>query len=65
MGMTISLLLIAAGAILRYAVTFDAEGFNLGVVGLILMVVGAIGVVLSLVYWASWGGFARRDRDLG
>ena len=64
MGLTISLLLIAAGAILRYAVTAEAEGFNLSAVGVILMVVGAIGVVLSLVYWASWGGFnSRRTID--
>jgi hypothetical protein len=64
-----SLLLIAAGAILRYAVTADAEGVQLDEVGLILMIVGAAGFVISLLYEALWAGersryyrFWRRER---
>lgn len=60
MGIVLSLLLIAVGAILKFAVTADADGINLGTAGVILMIVGGIGVVLSLIFWASWGGFGRR-----
>jgi hypothetical protein len=44
-----SLFLIAAGAILRYAVTDSVSGVDLTVVGLILMIVGVVGLVLSLL----------------
>ncbi len=62
MGVVVSLILIALGAILAFAVTGEAEGVDLDVVGIILMVVGLIGFLLSLMYWSSWGGpgFARR-----
>ena len=63
MGFGASLVLIAAGAILWWAVDVDAEGFNLDTVGVILFVVGAVGLALSLVFWPSWGGFGGyRDR---
>ncbi len=55
MGLGISLVLIALGAILRWAVTASTSGVDLRVVGLILLVVGIIGLVLSLVFWASLG----------
>jgi hypothetical protein len=44
-----SLFLIAVGAILAFAVSVQTEGFNLNTIGMILMIVGGIGVVLSLV----------------
>lgn len=59
MGITVSLILIAAGAILRWAVTASTSGIDLQIVGMILLVVGIIGVVISLVFWSSWGGFRR------
>jgi hypothetical protein len=62
MGFGASLVLMAAGAILWWAVTVDAEGVNLNTVGMILFVVGAVGLVLSLVFWSSWGGFGSRRR---
>jgi uncharacterized protein DUF6458 len=43
-----SLFLIAVGAILRYAVTADVAGIDLHIAGLILMIVGAVGLVISL-----------------
>jgi hypothetical protein len=60
MGITTSLILIAAGAIMRFAVTAQASGFSIHTVGVILMIVGIIGAVLSIAFWASWGGFNRR-----
>jgi Domain of unknown function (DUF6458) len=44
-----SLFLIAVGAVLAFAVSVEAEGFNLNTIGYILMAVGALGVVLTLV----------------
>lgn len=46
----------------RLDVEVDAEGLNLDAVGVILMIVGGIGMVASLIYWNSWGGFSRRRR---
>jgi hypothetical protein len=54
-----SLFLIAVGAILKYAVTASVSGINLHVVGVILMVAGAIGLVLGLFMYASARG--RRE----
>ena len=59
MGIGTSIFLIAAGAILRYAVTASVAGVKLEVVGLILMIVGALGVVLSLIRATA---LARRRR---
>jgi hypothetical protein len=62
MGITISLLFAAAGAILLWAVDATVSGLNIHTVGVILLVVGIIGFVMSLVFWSSWGGFgAARD----
>jgi hypothetical protein len=60
MGIAFSLLIAAAGAIMRFAVTVHGHGFNVHTTGLILMIVGAVGVLLSIMFWASWGGFGRR-----
>jgi hypothetical protein len=47
--------LIAVGAILRYAVTASVSGIDLVTVGLILMIVGAVGLFISLLYITTWG----------
>jgi hypothetical protein len=60
MGIGVSLLLIAAGAILKFAATATTSGVNLNTVGVVLMVVGAVGLLLSLIFWSSWGGLGRR-----
>lgn len=60
MGLGISIFLIAVGAILRFAVTATVAGVNIQTVGVILMIVGVIGLVLSFVFWASWG-LGRRE----
>ena len=61
MGISLSILLIAVGAILAWAVNAETSGIDLQVAGIILVVVGAIGFVASLIFWSSWGGFGNRD----
>jgi hypothetical protein len=56
MGIGVSLILIAAGAILTWAVNATVSGVDINAIGVILMVVGAVGLVLSLMFWSSWGG---------
>jgi hypothetical protein len=55
MGMSVSLLLIAAGLVLLIATTLNAVGW-------ILLIVGVIGILLSLVFWSAWGGFGGGAR---
>jgi Domain of unknown function (DUF6458) len=61
-----SIFLIAVGAILRYAVTASVSGINIATVGLILMIVGIAGLVLSIFYMLTWGSrrgaVVERDR---
>ena len=54
-----ALALIAVGAIFRFAITTSVNGIDLPAVGVILMIIGAIGVVLWLIFWSPW---ARRRR---
>jgi hypothetical protein len=62
MGIGMSLILAAAGAILIWAVDAQVSGVDLTVVGVILLIVGIAGALLSLAFWSSWGGFGgRRD----
>jgi len=53
-----SIFLIAVGAIIRYGVTFHVAGVSRPVIGLILMIAGIVGVVLSLIYMATARGRA-------
>ena len=62
MGISVSILLIAVGAILTWGVTAEAEGLDVNAIGVILMIVGVLGLVISMLFWSSWGGFRRRDR---
>lgn len=55
-----SLFLIAVGAILKFAVTAEVSGVSLETVGTILMIIGAFGLVLSMLFLASW-----RERRAG
>ncbi len=56
MGLGVSLILIAAGAIMAWAVHVSATGFNVHTVGYILLVVGIVGALLSMIFWSSWAG---------
>lgn len=49
-----SIFLVAVGAILRYAVTATVSGLSLTTVGLILMIVGIAGILLSIFYMLAW-----------
>ena len=57
MGISISLIFAAAGAVLIWAVHTTASGFSIHTAGIILLVVGVIGFAVSLAFWSSWGGF--------
>ena len=57
MGIGVSLILIAVGAILTWAVTDNVSNVDLSTIGVILMVVGLAGGLISLMFWSSWGGF--------
>jgi nitrogen fixation-related uncharacterized protein len=53
-----SILLIAVGAILKWAVTAQVKGFDIQTAGTVLFVVGLVGLVLALIYTFWW---ARRS----
>ena len=56
MGIGVSLILIAAGAVLVWGINGDIGSVNEDAIGWILMIVGAIGLVLSMIFWSSWAG---------
>lgn len=62
MGIGVSLILIAVGAILTWAVNATVSGLDINTIGIILMIVGAIGLVLSLMFWSTWGGVGAGAR---
>jgi hypothetical protein len=64
MGIGVSIFLIAIGAVLRFAVHVSATGFSIHSIGVILIVVGAIGLVVSLL-WASLAGRRRGGPAVG
>jgi hypothetical protein len=74
MSLGTSLFLIALGAVLRFAVSVSTHGFSIHTIGVILMIVGAVGLVISLLWMTMWrdratrragyvdrSGYARRD----
>lgn len=64
MGIGVSIFLIAVGLILALAINVDTEGaVDVPMVGWILVVVGIVGMLLSLIFWSSWGGMGSYRRD--
>ena len=65
MGLGVGLILTAVGAVLAWAVTESPNGVNIHTIGYILLVVGIVGMLVSLVFWSSWAGpgyfTGRRD----
>jgi hypothetical protein len=64
MGIGVSIFLIAVGLILALAVHANTNGtVDVATVGWILVVVGAVGMLLSLIFWSSWGGLGGYRRE--
>ena len=62
MAVGTSLILIAVGAILAFAVDYELTGVDIRTVGWILVVVGGIGLVFSLLFLTSFTPFGRAGR---
>ena len=62
MGIGVSVFLLAVGAILAFAVDLTVQGLDLDTVGVILMVVGAIGLLVSLLFLSGMTPYGR-DRE--
>lgn len=60
MRIGVSIFLIAVGAILRFALETSVEGIDLGMTGVILMVAGVVGLLISLAFWISLSPSRRR-----
>jgi hypothetical protein len=56
MGFGIGIFLAAVGAVLAFAVSKTVSGVDIHAVGWILLIVGIVGVVLSMIFWSSWAG---------
>ena len=67
MGFGVSLILTAVGAVLAWAVNASSSAVDINTVGIILLVVGIVGMVVSSVFWSSWAGpgfFVRSRRTV-
>ena len=64
MPLGLSLLLIAAGAIMKWAISVNGDGFDINTIGVILMIVGAVGLLISLFLFNPWmdRGYGERRR---
>ena len=56
MGLGVGIFLAAIGAILIWAVNADVSGVNVHAIGWILLIVGIVGIILSMIFWSSWAG---------
>lgn len=59
MSLGISLFLIAVGAVLAFAINYTASGVDIAAVGWILMAVGFVGILMYLLFLASFAPFTR------
>ena len=64
MGIGVSLFLLALGAILTFAVEVTAEGFNINTIGVILMIIGGLGLLLTLLFWSDSAPLGSRRRTV-
>jgi predicted membrane channel-forming protein YqfA (hemolysin III family) len=65
MSLGVSIFLLVVGAILTFALDVTTSGFSIHTVGIILMVAGALGVVLSLLFWSSFSPYRRGGTLVG
>ena len=62
MGIGVSVILLAVGAVLAFAIDVESSGgVNLNTIGVILMVAGGIGILAFMTVFGSWGGRGRGD----
>lgn len=62
MGIGVSIVLLAVGAILAFAIEVESSGgVNVNTVGIILMVAGGIGILAFMTVFGSMGGRGRTD----
>ncbi len=64
MNIGLSIFLIALGAILAFATNLEVSGFELDTIGIILMIVGAIGLLASVLFWSSFSPYGRRRDEV-
>ena len=60
----LSLLLLAVGAILAFAVNATVSGLEIQTVGIILMIVGAVGVLASMLFWSSFSPYGSHRANV-
>jgi hypothetical protein len=68
MGLGVSLILIAVGAVLAWAVRTNTSAVDIHTVGYILLIAGAVGAVLAVGFWSTWWGpgyWSERRRAAG
>ena len=63
MGIGASVVLLAVGAIMTFALDVTMEGLDLDTVGVILMIAGGLGLVVSLLFWSSVAPFGSRTAE--
>jgi Domain of unknown function (DUF6458) len=56
MGLGVGIFLAAVGAVLAFAVTDNVSGVDIVTIGWILLIVGIVGIILSMIFWSSWAG---------
>jgi predicted membrane channel-forming protein YqfA (hemolysin III family) len=62
MSIGASIFLLVVGAILTFAVDVkNTSGIDINTVGIILMVAGVVGLLLSLLFWSSFSPYRRRS----
>jgi len=64
MSTGLSLLLMAAGAVLAFAVDYRVSGVEIQTIGVILLIVGIVGLVFSMMFLASFAPFGARDEGV-
>jgi hypothetical protein len=64
MGIGVSIFLIAIGAIITFATNVSVSGLDLDVVGVVLMLVGALGLAMTLLVWGPRRRVARVERGV-
>ncbi|GLU47303.1 DUF6458 family protein [Nocardiopsis ansamitocini] len=62
MGIGLGIFLVVVGAVLRFGITADVQGIDLGAIGIILMLAGGAIVVLTVMLTAMRGGKENQER---